>query len=219
MNLEQRKGITLVALVITIVILLILAGISIQAITNQGIFAQADEAKKKTENSQIEEYEKLGDYENIIEEYVEGTREQIMVDKATYEQLLEDVASLKAQTKSSEFSTTTEKVVGTWIDGKPIYRKVIVTNLPTVTTQGTVAIKEIEHNISNIENIINISGTFVTSIGGFNPLNQSISGDAIVRTVADSSIILIQCSVTSFSNCEANVILEYTKTTDTETNN
>ena len=34
---RENKGITLVALVITIVILLILAGISIQAITNTGL--------------------------------------------------------------------------------------------------------------------------------------------------------------------------------------
>ena len=44
----NNKGITLVALVITIVILLILAGISIQAITNTGLFEQVEEAKKKT---------------------------------------------------------------------------------------------------------------------------------------------------------------------------
>lgn len=44
---KNMKGITLVALVITIVILLILAGISIQAITNTGLFNKANEAKKK----------------------------------------------------------------------------------------------------------------------------------------------------------------------------
>ncbi len=37
----RDKGITIVALVITIVILLILAGISIQAITNTGLFENA----------------------------------------------------------------------------------------------------------------------------------------------------------------------------------
>ena len=47
-SLKNPRGITLVALVITIVILLILATISIQALTNQGIFAQAEEAKKRT---------------------------------------------------------------------------------------------------------------------------------------------------------------------------
>ena len=48
----NNKGITLVALVITIVILLILAGISIQAITNTGLFANAKKAKEKSNEGQ-----------------------------------------------------------------------------------------------------------------------------------------------------------------------
>ena len=38
---KKQNGITLVALVITIIILLILAGISIAALSNQGIFTKA----------------------------------------------------------------------------------------------------------------------------------------------------------------------------------
>lgn len=40
---KGNKGITLVALVITIIILLILAGISISTLTNTGIFGKAKE--------------------------------------------------------------------------------------------------------------------------------------------------------------------------------
>ena len=61
-KIKKEYGITLVALVITIIILLILAGISIQAITNTGLFEQVEEAKKKTENAQIEENEILENY-------------------------------------------------------------------------------------------------------------------------------------------------------------
>ena len=49
------KGITLVALVITIVILLILAGISIQSITNTGLFANAKRAKDESMEGQLQE--------------------------------------------------------------------------------------------------------------------------------------------------------------------
>lgn len=45
---KNSEGITLVALVITIVILLILAGISISTLTNTGIFEKAQDAKKKS---------------------------------------------------------------------------------------------------------------------------------------------------------------------------
>ena len=44
---KKNNGITLVALVITIVILLILAGISISTLTNTGIFQKAKDAKKQ----------------------------------------------------------------------------------------------------------------------------------------------------------------------------
>ncbi len=49
---EKCKGITLVALVITIVILIILAGISISTLTNTGIFQKAKDAKKSSENAE-----------------------------------------------------------------------------------------------------------------------------------------------------------------------
>ena len=51
----RENGITLVALVITIIILLILAGVAITALTQTGLFEKAKEAKNATENAQIEE--------------------------------------------------------------------------------------------------------------------------------------------------------------------
>ena len=48
---KRQNGITLVALVITIIILLILATISIQSLTNTGLFKKAQEAKEKTQNA------------------------------------------------------------------------------------------------------------------------------------------------------------------------
>ena len=51
-NLKGTKGITLVALVVTIIILVILAGVSINlVIGNSGIIAKAQIAKKNAENA------------------------------------------------------------------------------------------------------------------------------------------------------------------------
>ena len=62
-NKKMSNGITLIALVVTIIVLLILAGISIQMLTgNNGILQRATEAKEKTEESQIIEDAKM----NII---------------------------------------------------------------------------------------------------------------------------------------------------------
>ena len=53
---KNPRGITLIALVITIIVLLILAGISIQALTNTGIFTSASQAKKETQRAQVTEW-------------------------------------------------------------------------------------------------------------------------------------------------------------------
>ena len=56
-------------MVITIVILLILAGISISALTNQGLFGKAKESKEKSENAQKEEQNVLNEYEEALGKY------------------------------------------------------------------------------------------------------------------------------------------------------
>lgn len=53
---KEFKGITLIALVITIIILLILAGIVISELTNDnGLFARVKEAKQKVQKEKAEE--------------------------------------------------------------------------------------------------------------------------------------------------------------------
>ncbi len=65
-NIRKGKGITLIALVITIVILLILAGISIAELTGTGIFAKAKEAKQKYKDAEDLENKMLADYESQL---------------------------------------------------------------------------------------------------------------------------------------------------------
>ena len=70
---KKNKGITLIALVVTIVVLLILAGISISMLTGQnGILNRASEAKEKTEKAQADEEETIKNYENIMNAYADG---------------------------------------------------------------------------------------------------------------------------------------------------
>ena len=70
---KENKGITLVALVITIIILLILATISIQSLTNTGLFEKAKEAKEKTKNATENQAKILNEYEDELNKYVSGT--------------------------------------------------------------------------------------------------------------------------------------------------
>ncbi len=66
---SKSKGVTLVALVITIVILLILAGITIQAITNTGLFENTKRAAEESKYANAEEKVKLA----VMMSYDEGS--------------------------------------------------------------------------------------------------------------------------------------------------
>ncbi|MGN1299590.1 MAG: hypothetical protein ACI4UE_06395 [Candidatus Scatovivens sp.] len=63
---KAQKGITLIALIITIVVLLILAAVTIRAMQGDGIISKAEEAKAKTEQAQAEEEQRLLEYEYQI---------------------------------------------------------------------------------------------------------------------------------------------------------
>ena len=70
---EMQNGITLIALVITIIILLILAGISIMSLTNTGIFGKAQDAKTKTAEAETNQKATLDEYETELNKYGAGT--------------------------------------------------------------------------------------------------------------------------------------------------
>ena len=72
-KIKSNNAMTLVALVITIVILLILSGISISALTNTGIFQKVKEAKEKSENTQKQENEILDKYEKEMDQHIDNT--------------------------------------------------------------------------------------------------------------------------------------------------
>ena len=65
----KERGITLVALVVTIVILLILAGISISTLSNTGIFKKAKDAKQKFEDAENEQNKILDEYEAELNKF------------------------------------------------------------------------------------------------------------------------------------------------------
>ena len=73
----KNKGITLIALVITIVILLILAGITINSLTNSGLLGKAQESTKISEIKEIEEAARISYMERQMEEVVGG--EQVTI--------------------------------------------------------------------------------------------------------------------------------------------
>lgn len=105
--------------------------------------------------------------------------------------------------------STTETVCGTWIDGKPIYRKVL-NNISII--EGTA--HTIETGITNIENLTKLEGI----------LNNTNNSQYVVIPAYYSPTIFISANYkydenriyydsATFSGT-AIIILEYTKTTD-----
>ena len=77
---RKEKGITLIALVISIIVLLILAGVSIAMLTGQnGILTQAQKAKSETEKEGIIEKAKL----EILNVQAENREEELTEEKLT----------------------------------------------------------------------------------------------------------------------------------------
>ena len=79
---NKTSGITLIALVVTIIVLLILAGISIQMISgNNGILTRTAEAKETSRGGEVKQIVRLEAINNKQSEYVEGSkksREQVI---------------------------------------------------------------------------------------------------------------------------------------------
>ena len=70
---KQTKGITLIALVITIIVLLILAGVSIAMLTGQnGILTQAQNASEQTEIASVKEQAQLDISNYVVEKLKNG---------------------------------------------------------------------------------------------------------------------------------------------------
>lgn len=129
---KNNKGITLIALVITIIVLLILAGVSIAMLTGQnGILTQANTAKVNTSTAEAEEAIKLGVNEiltNKMDPTYDG--DENVFDKTTLETVIKrNNSNLTAVTATASSDSTYFTVTAT-VNGQ--------TATLYVTTSGTV---------------------------------------------------------------------------------
>ena len=106
---NKDKGITLIALVITIIILLILAGISISALTNQGLFKNAKAAQNATEKAEKEQGQRLNEYEDEINKYLGNSKEESKV--PTVEELIKKNGALSTTDNTELKDAKNNKIV------------------------------------------------------------------------------------------------------------
>lgn len=107
--------------------------------------------------------------------------------------------------------STNETVVGKWVDGKPVYQKTVACGtLPNNTS------KRVSHNISNIDYIINWTGSASDSTGihiKFPYVNIDTLGNSC-NVWIDKTAIGIEAAADFRHYTKSYVTLQYTKTTD-----
>lgn len=118
--------------------------------------------------------------------------------------------------------STSEQVVGTWIDGKPLYEKTISSD---AERDGSVSTSQaIAHGISNLKEVITING--FASFGNNGSWLPIIFSDNAGATLSNSRVKIINIGLSNVNfeignNYNGNnkinkvrITLRYTKTTD-----
>ena len=204
----KNKGITLIALVVTIVILVILGGVSVYLVLEQnGIISKAQFESNNYKQAEANEQIELAKMDNSIGEYIDGTREMS-------QEILNLISEKAKELNSISFN---EKVIGTFADGKPLYQKTMVIN------QTADDLQRFPHNIENVDLIyIDLSNSFFTdeTSGITSPflctgMNKGTIVDGytkIIQNVDRSTINIRSCA-----NAGSGIVyltLRYTKTID-----
>ena len=113
--------------------------------------------------------------------------------------------------KNREILSTNETITNkVWIDGKPIYRKVI--NTGTISSSD----KNVNHNISNLETVVSLSGMAFANYNSTYYVLPRISTGNVNQQIAlgcDSTKVVLQVGSNANFN-DSFVIVEYTKTTE-----
>ena len=119
------------------------------------------------------------------------------------------VTSAKIDWATIEFSSS-ETLVGSWLDGKPVYQKTSTIPMAAANTWYYGDYTE------NIKQIVFLDGVIVTGSGGVFPLNNSNSTVAIAFDPNDTTHKAPQVRTSSTGIFPATVYLQfkYTKTTD-----
>lgn len=110
---------------------------------------------------------------------------------------------------SNDYSTEVERIIGFWIDGKPIYRKTI-----NVTMTATETSKSIATGITNMEFCIRAYGCGLYGTQIFLPFNFINSGGHNSFHITGKGTTIMMQNDGAYPTTTGYITLEYTKTTD-----
>lgn len=132
-----------------------------------------------------------------------------LLNKAAYLATEEEVTELPTATESSYHNySTEEKVVATWIDGKPLYEKVFL--LDDNITNGLVLTENVEHLITQTGHWVQVEAPMEEQLF---PKEYTPTQSTMV-SVRENNLTLF---VMGINILRCTIIVQYTKTTDTAT--
>ena len=125
-------------------------------------------------------------------------------DKKTNELVKVAGNATNADLKDMNVYSTEEKIVGTWIDGKPIYRKCYKITLAT----GLVPID----TIANVDTYLGCKGSYISTSNNKLAIPWVGPNTEYTDVLIDKSGNVITTSSLTGTNCV--IVIKYTKTTD-----
>lgn len=113
--------------------------------------------------------------------------------------------------ENKDVYSTNEQVIGTWINGKPLYRKTISIKTPNTTNNTEVYSFDTNFIIKNYYGFVTISES-----SQLLPINFYFTNEYNVATyiIKNTGKINMKVGSISYTNQQATISLEYTKTTD-----
>ena len=105
--------------------------------------------------------------------------------------------------------STTEKRIGTWINGKPLYRKVYSITNPSSSNTNYADLSSL-----NIDTVVHLYGYYKSSNGTFDIPFTDSENNYSVMFINNSNQLRGRIANTGSTITDTKVILEYTKTTD-----
>lgn len=189
-----------------------IAGDNVNNFLNNQVFLGVVSGKLSTNindfddyNIQIEEGSTATEYEKYIEKKIYVNGEKFL-----------DVEKTNAQ----QHYSTAEQVIGTWIDGKTLYRKVVkYSNTETIGATNTTTTVNIPHNISNIGLVVDHK-LIMDKVDNMQYMFPYYDGDTTVKKgtvileIHNTTVLMRIINDTWGAGKTFYIVLDYTKTTD-----
>lgn len=118
------------------------------------------------------------------------------------------ISALETTVNNANSYSTSEKVIGTWIDGKKLYRKII--NFGALPNSS---LKSVNHNISNLNKIVYLTG-FAESSQNKGGITLPHATRTPIALYADTTTVDVLSTSDASAYTTTFIIIEYTKTTN-----